>query len=109
MQEVGFAQFLAWLTGPSAGGFVLLATFAAVFLEDFAFWKTAAPSLKYGLFLIFGAALGVGAVALQAHPETVAAIDPFFRPVAYAVVAWLASQGVHEVGKLAARIGKSEG
>lgn len=101
-----FPAFLAWLTGADQGAFVLVTAFAAVVLEDFGFWHALRPRVKALAIAGLTAILGISAVALAAHPETVAAIGPFWGPFSYFLVAWLASQGVHTAGQFVARLGR---
>jgi hypothetical protein len=35
---------------------------------------------------------------MQQNPDLVAAIEPYFTPVYYVLLAWLATQAVHKIG-----------
>jgi hypothetical protein len=100
MKGVALVDVLGWLTGPDQGAFLVVSVFAAVILEDFAFWHALKSSARYLIILAGAVLLGLGASVLQTRPELVAAIDPYWTPVAYSILAWLAAQGIHEAGKL---------
>lgn len=92
-----FSNFLAWLTSPDGGAFLLISWAASWGLEGWSWWEKRSANAKKLLILAASAVLGAGAAALQAHPEIVAAIEPILQPVIYIVIAWLGTQTAHKL------------
>lgn len=92
---------LAWLSGADSGAFVVISVAVSVLLEDTKWWNGLKSKFKYLIILAFAILLGIGSAILASYPVAVAAIDPYFKPFMYAVLAWLATQGIHSAGNVA--------
>ena len=94
------SALLAWLTGADAGAFILVSGAVALFLEDIDKWNALLPKVRFLIILGVSALLGIGASFLAQYPDVVLAIDPFFKPVMYTVMAWLGTQTLHKLDKV---------
>lgn len=101
---MALTDFLNWLTGADAGAFILVSVAISVFLEDVKWWAELGSKIKYLVIVGVSVLFGIGGVVLTQNPEIVSAIDPFFRPIAYIITAWLATQGIHSAGNVARSI-----
>lgn len=102
-------QVLQWLSGPDGGAFLVIAWAAAWGLEKFKFWQEIDnKELKSLVILTLASFLGVGAVGLQTNPQLVATLEPYFRPVMYAIMTWLATQTGHELNPFRKRANVNE-
>ena len=95
------SALLTWLTGADAGAFVLVSGAVALFLEDVDKWNALQSKIRFLIILGASALLGVGASFLAQYPDVVLAIEPYFRPVMYTVLAWLSTQTLHKLDKVA--------
>jgi multisubunit Na+/H+ antiporter MnhG subunit len=91
-----FATFLAWVTGPDAGGFVIIAWGLSWGLDRFDFWNKMESKTKSLLILLTSALFGCTAITLAQYPAIVAAIDPYFKVILSCVVMWLTTQVSHK-------------
>lgn len=91
-----FTDILSWITGADGGAFLFVSWAISWALEGVSVWENLSPKVKSLAILIVSALLGSLAVALQQSPELVAAIEPYFQPVIYAVLAWLGTQTAHK-------------
>jgi hypothetical protein len=91
-----FGSFLAWVTGPDAGGFVIIAWGLSWGLDRFDFWNKMESKTKSLLILLASALFGCTAITLAQYPAIVAAIDPYFKVVLSCVVMWLTTQVSHK-------------
>lgn len=96
---MSFTELLAWLTGPDGGAFLLVSWAISWGLNGTAFWQKLSPQTKTLIILVVSGLLGAGAAALQSNPALVAAIEPYVRPVIFAVMAWLGTQTAHRASK----------
>lgn len=99
-------DILNWLTGADAGAFLLVSWAIAWGLEGTAWWQSLKSQLKVLIIVGVSGALGASAVALQASPQIVAALEPYLQPLIYAVLAWLGTQTAHKINK---RVEKNAG
>lgn len=90
---------LAWLTSADQGSFLVVSWFVSWALEEVKWWQDLSGKVKSLAVLGLSILLGVAAQFLALQPDLVAAIEPWFQPVLYAVLAWLATQTVHIAGK----------
>lgn len=88
-------DLLNWLTGAEAGAFVVVMFVMAWAFEGLEWFQKLSSRFKGLLTLSVSSVLAVGAVWLQGRPDIVAAIEPFFKPLMYIALAWLAKQGAH--------------
>lgn len=86
---------LAWLTGPAAGSFLVVAWFASWYFEKKTWFQNLAGETRAFIIVALAALLGIGAQVLAGFPDVVALITPYFQPVMYALVAWLGTQVAH--------------
>lgn len=93
----GLNSVLDWLTGADAGAFVVLLFLMSWGFEGAAWFQKLSGRARELLTLAGAALLAVGAVVLQGQPELVDALDPYFKPVMYIVLAWLAKEGAHKL------------
>lgn len=93
--EIG--NLLNWLTGADSGAFIVVSWALSWALEDWDKWQALASKLKSLIILIVSIALGAGAVWLQMHPATMAAIEPYTQPVTFVILTWLATQIPHKL------------
>ncbi len=98
---MNLSEVLNWLVGPDSGAFVVISIAISVFLEDVAWWANLKSKWKYLIILGLAILLGIGGAILSANPNAVAAIEPYFKPFMYAILAWLSTQGIHSAGTVA--------
>lgn len=91
-----FSSFLRWVTGPDAGGFVIISWAVAWGLDRFKFWNALDSQLKSFLILIISILFGSLAIVLANNPEIVKVIDPYFKLILSMVVMWLTTQVSHK-------------
>jgi multisubunit Na+/H+ antiporter MnhG subunit len=91
-----FATFLAWVTGPDAGGFVIISWAMAWGLDRFDFWNKLESKTKSLLIFLVSALFGCIAIVLSQYPAIVVAIDPYFKVILSCVVMWLTTQVSHK-------------
>lgn len=91
-----FSEFLSWLTGVDGGAFILVSWAISWALEGVSGWEAMSSRVKSLVILAVSSLLGGLAVALQQNPALVAAIEPYFQPLIYAVLAWLGTQTAHK-------------
>jgi hypothetical protein len=89
------SEFLAWLSGPTAGGLVVVMWFVSWLLEKNSWWHSLQSKTRSAIIWGASVLIGVGAFVLAQNPELVATIDPYFKVVLYVTVAWLATQVAH--------------
>lgn len=87
--------FLAWIAGPNAGGYLIIAWALSWAAEKFGFWKNMTSDIKGLIVLGTSILLGFGAYTLNQFPAVVEAISPYFMIVVYCTIAWLATQIAH--------------
>ena len=92
-------QILQWLTSSDGGALIVVMWFVSWGLEELDWWQSLESKARSLIILGTAAAIALLAAALQTRPDWVAAIDPFFQPVYYVLLAWLATQTVHRVGQ----------
>lgn len=96
---MALTEFLSWLTGPDGGAFLLIAWVIAWGLEEWPKWMALGRKLKQLIILGIAILLGLVATWLQSQPDFVSVIEPYFRAVSYAVLAWLVTQTAHKLDK----------
>ena len=92
---MSLTNLLSWLTGADGGAFLLISWAVSWGLNDVAWWNGLKAQTKALIILSGSGVMGAGAAALQANPEVVPAIEPFVRPLIFAVMAWLGTQVAH--------------
>ena len=91
---------LLWIiAGP--GVVFLVGKFMSLVLENIPSWSTLPTIVKQLVPVVLAALLGVAAQLLLAQPAIIAAIEPWFKIVMLAVLAWVASQQQYQAGKRA--------
>src|SRR4030065_787018 len=103
LQEVdptSFTSVLLWIiAGP--GVVFLVGKFVSLVLENWSGWANFPTSVKFLVPIVLAALLGVGAQLLLAQPELVAAVEPWFKTVMLAILAWVGSQSQYLATKQA--------
>lgn len=89
-------NILEWLTSSEGGAFIVVAWAVSWLLEDVERWHALPSKTRSLIILGLSAVLGVVSVVLQQNPDVVAAIEPYFQPVYYAILAWLTTQGAYK-------------
>lgn len=97
---MSFENILAWLTGADGGAFLLVSWAVSWGLEGTAFWEKLSSQAKALIILVVAGLLGAVAAALQSNPALVATLEPYLRPLIYAVLAWLGTQVPHRATKV---------
>lgn len=90
-------DFLNWLTSPDGGALLLVLWAVSWGLEDWGKWNALPSKIKSLIILGVSALIAVLAVALGNNPGLVDALDPYFTPISYVVLAWLATQTAHKI------------
>lgn len=88
---------LEWLTSSDGGALILVTWFVSWALEEAGWWHALESRLRAIIMLVVAAVIAIVAVVLQNNPALVAAIDPYFEPVYYIILAWLATQTAHRL------------
>ncbi len=100
LDPTSFAGVLVWvIAGP--GVVFLVGKFMSLVLENFPGWSNLPTLVKQLVPVVLAAGLGVAAQLLLAQPAVIAAIEPWFKVVMLAVLAWVASQQQYQAGKRA--------
>lgn len=98
--SVDFTSLMAVLQWISlAGGPYLAGQVFALLAENWPKWHELPRQVKFVLPLLASVALSVGANLLAAQSEVVAVIDPWYRMIAVAVLAYLGSQTAYMSAK----------
>lgn len=90
-------DFLNWLTSPDGGALVLILWGVSWALEEVEGWHKLPSKTRSLIILGLAVLVAILAATLQQFPEAVEAIDPWFKPVSYVVLAWVATQTAHKV------------
>lgn len=100
LDPTSLESVLLWvLAGP--GVVVVVSKGLSLLAELWPKWATLPTFVKTFVPIVFAALLGVAAQLLLAQPELIAAIDPWYKVVAIAVLAWVASQQQYQASKRA--------
>lgn len=91
--------FIDWLTGADAGALLMVLWFVSWGLEEVPQWQALQPKIRAGIILLVSVLLAVVGVFLNANPDLVATLDPYFTPVSYVILAWLTTQTAHKIDK----------
>jgi len=92
-----FQDTLNWLTSTDGGALLLVMWAVSWGLEEFPQWQALHSKVKSLIILGVAAIVAVLAAVLSNYPEAIEAVDPYFTPVYYVALAWLATQTVHKI------------
>ena len=90
-------DFLSWLSGPTAGGLIIISWFISWALDKYDFWIDLSRNTKLTIMWFVAVALGVGGHLLMQSPNIVEIIDPYFKIILGVTVAWLSTQVAYEI------------
>lgn len=90
-------ETLNWLTSTDGGALILVLWAVSWGLEEASWWHSLQSKVRSLIVLGTSALLAVGAAVLQQNPDVVATIEPYFRPVYFVVLAWVATQTAHKL------------
>lgn len=93
------SSFLAWITGPTAGGFAIITWFLSWAFEKADFWQKLEGRIKLLITFLVSSLFAVGAYFLSLNEALVAQIDPVFKVLLSTAIVWLSSQVAHRVDK----------
>ncbi len=99
-----FETFLKWLTSVDGGALIIIMWTVAWGLEKFNWWQQLDKTLKQLIVLVAAIFVGLLATVAQQNPGFVNAVEPYFEPVMYIVMAWLTGQGFHEINPFRTRV-----
>lgn len=90
---------LSWLTSSDGGALLLVLWFVSWALEEMDWWHTLDSRVRSIAILVTSVVIALLAVILQRNPALVAAVEPYFQPAYYVILAWLATQTVHKLNR----------
>lgn len=100
LDPTSLTSVLLWIVaGP--GVVFLVGKFVSLVLENWSGWANLPTSVKFLVPIVLSALLGVGAQLLLAQPELVGAVEPWFKIVMLAILAWVGSQSQYIASKRA--------
>jgi len=86
---------LTWLTSSDGGALLVVMWAVSWGLEKSQWWHALDSRTRALVILLASIVIALAAAVLQQHPELVAALDVYFQPVYFVVLAWLATQTAH--------------
>lgn len=89
-------EVLEWITGAGGGAFLIISWAVSWGLEKTEWWEGLTSQVRALFILGLSVVLGIIATALKLNPQVVEAIEPFFQPIMYSILAWLGTQIAHK-------------
>lgn len=93
---MSLTEVLEWLTGSGGGAFLVISWAISWGLEKTEWWENLSSQARALTILGLAAVLGIIATFLKLNPLIVAAMEPYFQPIMYSILAWLGTQIAHK-------------